>query len=248
MKKLPLFSLLAVTAASFFGLTVMTEKAEAQQIETVASSNDSLVVAELFTSQSCSSCPPAEALFSQLADEENLLTIEWHVDYWDDLIHHGSRWKDRYSDRAYTARQRAYNRSLRGTGGVYTPQAIVNGRIEGVGNSRGDVTEMLEYASKFKTPVNIENGAVTVGANKKSVEVLFVRLLKQHETNVKGGENKGRKLSGKNIVLEAEVLGKTRNKPMEFKLPKVGEGETCAVLVQSLSRDVGPVLGAAKCG
>ena len=73
-------------------------------------------------------------------------------------------------------------------------------------------------------------------------------MLEQHETNVKGGENKGRKLSGKNIVLEAEILGETGNKPMKFTLPKVGEGETCAVLVQSLSREVGPVLGAAKCG
>ena len=248
MKKLSLFSLLAVSVVSFIGLNVITQQAEAQQFETVVNSNDSLVVAELFTSQSCSSCPPAEALFSQLAEEENLLTIEWHVDYWDDLIHHGSRWKDRYSDRAYTARQRAYNRSLRGTGGVYTPQAIVNGDYEGVGNRRGEVADLISFAKDLTLPVNITDNTVTVGPHDKSVEVLFVRLLEQHETNVKGGENKGRKLSGKNIVLEAEVLGQTGDKPSEFKLPKVGEGETCAILVQSLGRGVGPVLGAAKCG
>jgi len=248
MKTLPLLTLLAVSAAAISGLTVLTQKAEAQQFDTVANSNENLVVAELFTSQSCSSCPPAEALFSQLAEKENLLTIEWHVDYWDDLIHHGSRWKDRYSDEAYTARQRAYNRSLRGTGGVYTPQAIVNGDYEGVGNRRSEVADLISFAKDLNLPVNISDNNVVVGPHEDSVEVLFVRLLEQHETDVKGGENKGRKLSGKNIVLEAEILGQTRNKPMQFKLPKVGEGETCAVLVQSLSRDVGPVLGAAKCG
>jgi len=247
MKTLPLLTLLAFTTAAFAGAAVINQKAEAQQIETVINANDDLVVAELFTSQSCSSCPPAEALFSQLAEEENLLTIEWHVDYWDDLIHHGSRWKDLYSDRAYTARQRAYNRSLRGTGGVYTPQAIVNGDYEGVGNRRSEVADLISFAKELNLPVNIQDGAVTVGPHNKSVEVLFLRLLDQHETDVKGGENKGRKLSGKNIVLEAEVLGQTGNKPTEFKLPKVGDGESCAVLVQSLSRNVGPVLGAAKC-
>jgi len=248
MKTLPLLTLLAFAAASAAGLTVVIQKAEAQPTDPIKSSNDQLIVAELFTSQSCSSCPPAEALFAKLAEEENLLTMEWHVDYWDDLIHHGSRWKDRYSDRAYTARQRAYNRSLRGTGGVYTPQAIVNGDYEGVGNRRSEVAEIIGFAKDLNLPVNIQDGSVTVGPHKQSVEVLFVRLLEQHETDVKGGENKGRKLSGKNIVLEAEILGQTGKNPMEFKLPKVGEGETCAVLVQSLSRDVGPVLGAAKCG
>jgi len=252
MKTLPLLTLFAVAAASCAGLAFITQKAEAQQFETIANGpenqNNSLVVAELFTSQSCSSCPPAEALFSQLAERENLLTMEWHVDYWDRLVHGGSKWKDVYSNKAYTARQRSYNASLRGTRGVYTPQAIINGDYEGVGNRRGEVADLISFAKDFSLPVNIKDGTVTVGANTESVEVLFVRLLKQHETNVKGGENKGRKLSGKNIVLEAEILGQTRNKPIEFKLPKVGEGETCAILVQSLSRDVGPVLGAAKCG
>ena len=248
MKTLPLLTLAAVAAASFAGLTFLTQKAEAQQIDTVENASSPLIVAELFTSQSCSSCPPAEALFSQLADREDLLTIEWHVDYWDDLIHHGSRWKDLYSHEDYTRRQRSYNRNLRGTGGVYTPQAIVNGDLEGAGNRRSAVSNMISLAPQLTLPVNIADGTVTVGPNNNSVEVLFVRLLNQHVTNVKGGENKGRKLFGKNIVLEAEVLGQTGNKPMEFKLPKVGEGESCAVLVQSLSRHVGPVLGAAKCG
>ena len=107
---------------------------------------------------------------------------------------------------------------------------------------------MLANAPELSIPVEIEDNRVKVGASESEVEVLFVRLLKQHETDVKGGENKGRKLSGKNIVLEAQVLGQTGSSSTEYKIPAVGQGETCAVLVQSLDDKVGPVLGAAKCG
>ena len=96
-------------------------------------------------------------------------------------------------------------------------------------------------------PVAIENNTVKIGASDASVDVLFVRLLKEHETDVKGGENKGRKLAGKNIVLEAKVIGQTGAKAMIYEIPSVGKGETCAVLLQSLGGKVGPVLGAAKC-
>ncbi len=105
MKIFPIIVLLAV---SFTASTQLN--AEAEEMPEAAAPS-SLIVAELFTSQSCSSCPPAEKLFSSLADEENILTIEWHVDIWDSLIHGGSRWKDPYSDKKFTARQRSYNRT-----------------------------------------------------------------------------------------------------------------------------------------
>jgi len=122
MKLIPLISLVAISFAAFSHISSAEEKVE----------SDTLIVAELFTSQGCSSCPPAEKLFSKLADQDNVLTLEWHVDYWDDLVHGGSRWKDVYSSDAFTNRQRAYNQTLRGVRNVYTPQAIVNGRLEGV--------------------------------------------------------------------------------------------------------------------
>jgi len=211
--------------------------------------SETLIVAELFTSQGCSSCPPAEKLFSKLADQDNVLTLEWHVDYWDDLVHGGSRWKDVYSSDAFTDRQRAYNHTLRGVRNVYTPQAIVNGRVEGVGSRSNEVSSMMKYASEFKIPVQINTNTVSVGKSNKEADILFVRLLKEHQTDVKGGENKGRKLAGKNIVLAAHVLGQTGAQPTEFKIPSVGEGESCAVIIQSLDgANVGPILGAAKCG
>jgi len=239
MKILPLISLLAISFAAISHVSSAAEKAD----------SDTLIVAELFTSQSCSSCPPAEKLFSNLADRDDLLTLEWHVDYWDKLVHGGSRWKDVYSSREFTNRQRAYNQTLRGKRAVYTPQAIVNGRVEGVGSRRGEVTNLLKHPAKLKVPVSIDNKTVSVGKSRKSVDILFLRLLKEHETNVKGGENKGRKLAGKNIVLEATVLGQTGAEAAEFTLPPIGEGESCAVIVQSLDdANVGPILGAAKCG
>lgn len=237
MKTRSLLTLLAISTLSSAGTSLAMEPT------TIAP-----IVAELFTSQSCSSCPPAEALFSTLAEREDLLTIEWHVDYWDTLVHGGSKWKDPYSSEAFTHRQRSYNRSLRGKSAVYTPQAIVNGQTEGVGNRRSEVYNLLNEASAPTVPVHIQHDAVYIGPAAQNTDVLFLRLLKQHETNVKGGENKGRHLSGKNIVLEAKTLGKTGEKATSFKLPKVAKGETCAVLVQSLSKDVGPILGAAKCG
>ena len=248
MKTLSLLSVVAVSAITAAGLSFAAQNAKAEESSPQTQAASPLVVAELFTSQSCSSCPPAEALFSDLADEENLLTIEWHVDYWDTLIHGGSKWKDPYSNKDYTARQRSYNSALRGTRAVYTPQAIVNGDTEGVGNRRSAVTGLVSEAAALPLFVQIENNTVNVGASDAPVEVMFVRLLKQHQTNVKGGENKGRKLHGKNIVLNAEILGTTGSAAKSFDIPAVGDGETCAVLVQSLSGDAGPILGAAKCG
>lgn len=247
MQKRSILSLFALAVTAAIGLNLVTSEADAQDVQKDTPANN-LIVAELFTSQSCSSCPSAEALFSELAEEENLLSMEWHVDYWDTLVHGGSKWKDVYSSKKFTDRQRAYNAKLRGTRAVYTPQAIINGRLEDAGNRRRDVGKMLAQAPELSIPVEIDNNTVKIDGSDAAVDVLFVRLLKQHETDVKGGENKGRKLAGKNIVLEAKILGQTGANATEYKIPTVGQGETCAVLLQSLGGKVGPVLGAAKCG
>jgi len=246
MKLLSPFTMLAVSLTACIELSAATEEPTAQTT-TRAIQADQIVVAELFTSQGCSSCPPAERLFSKLADRDKVLTLEWHVDYWDDLVHGGSRWKDVYSSNKFTQRQRSYNRFLRGKSSSYTPQAVINGRLEGVGSRPGEVSNMLKNAPNLSIAVKIENDTVKVASSNQVAEILFVRLLEKHETNIKGGENKGRKLAGKNIVLDTEVLGQTGAKAAEFKLPSVGTGETCAVLVQTLDGDVGPILGAAKC-
>ncbi len=99
-----------------------------------------LTVIELFTSQSCYSCPPAEAYLGELSEEENILALEYHVDYWDRL-NYGcyGRWKDVFSTPEMTERQRQYNVKIRNTGNVYTPQMVIDGRTEAVGSRRREV-------------------------------------------------------------------------------------------------------------
>jgi len=251
MKHIPLLFVLALPLAGYTHHVSNAKPIETASASTVVSDtvkpDSSLVVAELFTSQGCSSCPPAESLFSQLAEQDNVLTIEWHVDYWDELVHRGSRWKDPYSKREFTRRQRSYNRSLRGENAAYTPQAVVNGHFEGVGNSSPKVIDMINNAPTLSVPVEIVNDKIIVGPSAHEAEILFVTLLDRHVTDVKGGENKGRKLSGRNIALDAAVIGKSGSTAIELTLPKVDEGETCAVIVQTLNGEPGPVLGATKC-
>ena len=248
MRVLSIFPVLALSVIAYANLSANAQQSSTPQSNTsVEAPADTLTVAELFTSQGCSSCPPAERLFAKLAERDDLLTIEWHVDYWDRLVHHGSRWKDPYSDKTFTERQRAYNRSLRGRSAVYTPQAIVNGHFEGAGNRSSAVSDMLENVPALSVPVSIAGDTITVGPSAAAEDILFLRLLEQHETDVKGGENKGKALHGRNIVLEAVVIGQTGTGSSELELPAVKDGETCAVLVQTLGDDVGPILGAAKC-
>ena len=248
-----LFAALSVLALSLSACTSQSATAQNSGVSATPAAGastapaNSLVVAELFTSQGCSSCPSAESLFSKLAEREDLLTLEWHVDYWDDLVHHGSRWKDPYSKGEYTRRQRSYNRSIRGKNAAYTPQAVINGHLEGVGSRPGTVGNMIDNASAHSISAQITGNKVVVGPSSEAVDIVFLRLLDHHETDVKGGENKGRKLSGRNIVLEASVTGKSGQNSTELTLPSVDGNETCAVILQSQNDNLGSVLGAAKC-
>lgn len=201
------------------------------------------VLAELFTSQGCSSCPPAEKLFAELADMPAVVTIEWHVDYWDTLVHRGSRWKDPFSSPAFTRRQRDYNRVLRGTGAVYTPQAVVGGAVELVGSQSGAVSDALKRARKPSVSLVVGDDRVRLGGAGHG-DVVWVRLDPAHSTQVKGGENRGRRLEGRNVALETRLLGRFTGTPAEYRLPELSPGESCAIFVQDGS---GPVLGAAYC-
>ena len=98
------------------------------------------IVVELFTSEGCSSCPPADALLAELATRPEVLALSFHVDYWDRL-----GWKDPFSSAAATARQRHYAEIL-GLGNVYTPQIVVDGRWQAVGSDRGEVEHALDAA------------------------------------------------------------------------------------------------------
>lgn len=202
---------------------------------------DRPVLVELFTSQSCYSCPPAETHLADLARRDDLVALEWHVDYWDDLVYgrHGS-WKDPYSDSAFTDRQRRYNAILRGHRGVYTPQMIVQGRYEGVGSQRREIARLIGKARDLpRASLSAVQEGETVrivmsGASRPAALLTVVGYLPKRATRVKSGENHGKALENHNIVTRVAFFGALANgleKTVAFR-PETADDERCAVLVQ----------------
>ena len=208
-----------------------------------APSGRGVQVIELFQSQGCSSCPPANANVMALADRPGVLTLSWQVTYWDYL-----GWKDSFAQAAFTARQRAYAGAL-GHDGVFTPQVVVNGRGDVVGTARGEVEQALRRFDRGGDGVTVMLRAaqVTVAGNSAASSVYLVRYDPRIvQIPIKAGENGGRTLPHRNVVRELVVLGqyagggaKTWILPMA-RVP----GLKSAVLVQA--GVAGPILAAAR--
>lgn len=212
------------------------------------------VVVELFTSQSCYSCPPAEAYLGELAGQPGILALEWHVDYWNDINYRSAgRWEDPFSNAANTQRQVAYNQALRGTRNVYTPQMVVAGRYEAVGSRTGDVEAAIRQAvasagagPSVAIAADGESLAITVdGPADGAAEVWLVRFITEHTTQVLRGENHGKELTNHHIVTGLETLGVWSGGAAQFSADYPAAGEGCAILVQSAA--LAPVLAAAAC-
>ncbi|MEM9669245.1 MAG: DUF1223 domain-containing protein [Pseudomonadota bacterium] len=196
------------------------------------------ILAELFTSQSCSSCPPAEALFSELTERDDIVVIEWHVDYWDDLVYgRAGKWEDPYSSSEYTERQRDYNMVLRGVKSVYTPQAIINGKTETTGSRNRAVSQLIRSAPKTSAYIMAEPTSVTVAPLQASstvdAEVVMVKLLPEQSTDVRGGENKGRTLASRNVAVGTRTIGHWTGEEANYAIPEMPAGYDCAILVQN---------------
>jgi hypothetical protein len=169
------------------------------------------VVIELFTSQGCSSCPPADALLTELADQPGIIALSYHVDYWDYI-----GWKDPFSSPVATQRQRDYGSSL-SLRYVYTPQLVIDGRRELVGSHRGDVLLEIEEAAKAGKAVSlsIEGNTLSEPTVNFSNELplggsatLWVAVFdEQHETEIQRGENKGLFMVNKHVVRGLERVG-----------------------------------------
>ncbi|MGO9950549.1 MAG: DUF1223 domain-containing protein [Steroidobacteraceae bacterium] len=202
------------------------------------------VVLELFTSEGCSSCPPAEVIVNELAQRPDVLPLSFHVDYWDDL-----GWRDRYSLASATERQRGYARTLRRSS-VYTPQVVIDGSRDIVGSQRGAVMEAVSgQRDGVATTVSLSGGIIQIhvgaGSDAASADVLLVGYLREATTPIGRGENSGRTLKESNIVLSVHDLGRWNGKPREFqlRLDRLPENVTdIAVLVQSAGQAA--ILGA----
>ncbi len=217
---------------------------------------ESPTVVELFTSQGCYSCPPAERFLGELAGREGILALEFHVDYWDNLVYGSAgKWKDPFSSPAFTARQRNYNVTIRKRTGVYTPQMVVDGKFEVVGSREGAVESVIEDA-RARSGGRVKVSALPTGAGLKvslkdgpdrSGGVWLVSFIRRAATRVLRGENHGKVLVNHNIVTGMRRIGEWNGRDTTIDVASVrNDAERgCAVLVQA--GGAGPILGAAPC-
>lgn len=186
------------------------------------------VVLELFTSQGCSSCPPADALLGELAKRPDTIALAWHVDYWNSL-----GWKDPYASRQWTERQRDYARRLHGE--VYTPALVVNGSAMVVGSDRRAVAQAMAAtpapmaATLRRTATGLEAQATAWPAG---ASALFVVYDPDNTTAVAAGENAGRHLKEYRIVREAREIALTDSR---IGLPPVQPLQGAAFLIRDAS-------------
>jgi hypothetical protein len=224
-----------------------------------ASAARPIAVVELFTSQSCANCPPADALLGELAREADLVALSYPVDYWDYL-----GWKDTAAKPEFTQRQKGYA-NRRGDHDVFTPQVVVNGRTRVVGSDleaiRREITTGDRERHDLLVEVTVESGPDGLrvrlpdakageGAN---ATVWLVRYENARTVSIGKGENNGRIVTYSHLVRALQPIGMWRGKAATIELPRpeaAGDGNFgCAVLVQLDKEGLpGPILGAKTCG
>jgi hypothetical protein len=212
-------------------------------------------VIELFTSQGCSSCPPADKLLAELAGKPGVVGLSYSVDYWNYL-----GWHDTLSSAANSDRQRDYARA-RGDGRVYTPQIVVNGLLHVNGGDEKAVGQAIEAASvrleNVKVPVSmradgaslvIEVGAAPEKSYTRAATVWLAIAKEEEMVSITRGENRGRNLTYHHPVRELSPVGMWNGEAMSIRLPlkdlKTMGGDCLVALVQV--ENSGPILGAAE--
>ncbi len=206
------------------------------------------VVVELYTSQGCSSCPPADKLMHELAARDDVIALALHVDYWDYI-----GWKDQFADPAHSERQKAYAVAA-GRRSVYTPQMIINGTDSVVGARSMELAELI--AAHAAKPVRVsvdlvrQGDAIEIraerlnGTPQAAMIVQMARFTPERTIEITRGENAGRTMTYANVVFELEIIADWNGaEPLDLSMPITGDSPV-AVLVQY--EGTGPILGAAK--
>jgi len=214
-------------------------------------------VVELFTSQGCSSCPPADQIIGELAKDPSVIALSLPIDYWDYL-----GWKDTLADSRFTARQKAYS-NMRGEREVYTPQVVVNGSAHVIGSDRARIESAIEETKKadavMSVPIsmtlagkqiNISVAASGKGPAAAHGEVWICSISKAVPIAIGRGENRGREITYHNVVRNLLKVGDWNGTSDSWTVPLENiyrEGVDAAVVyVQDGNRDKpGPMLGAA---
>jgi hypothetical protein len=224
-------------------LTAALAAALALSAATGARAQGPVQVVELYTSQGCSSCPPANAAVAQISGRPEILALSFGVTYWDDL-----GWKDTFAQKKFTDRQWDYARGLRHAE-VATPQVVVNGRLDVVGQSVPEIEGALRRAALGAGGPRVTLAAgqaeVAGAAPKRGADVWLVRYDPNTvQVPVKRGENTGKTLPHKNVVRELTRLGAWKGGPARYAIPAGPAGLKTAILVQA--GPGGPILAAAK--
>jgi hypothetical protein len=226
------------------------------------------IVVELFTSQGCSSCPPADALLTKLSQRQDVIALSLPITYWDML-----GWKDTLASDANTRRQKAYAQAM-GHGGVYTPQMIIDGVNDVVGSREFAVRNAIEGRKAYVAAIQARelrqtladrqvllDIPVTLSATPREVRVVIgqardrgnhdatiwmFRVLSQATVKIGGGENTGRTMTYRNIVRDLKAVGMWKGQSMTIDLPSSDSGvphDGVAVVVQQAG--YGRIVGAA---
>lgn len=213
----------------------------------LAIARDTPLVVELFTSESCSSCPPADAWLGEVRNEEGVIALSYHVDYWNRL-----GWVDQQSTPEFTQRQRDYAARL-GVG-VFTPQLIADGRYSAVASRKRETRAAMKRAERedAMVPVRLQSAAdgllLTVDEapdvlRGSSAGLWLMSFEPEVATDIGRGENRGRRIRYYNVVRSIRHLGEWRGEPLSqpVRLQPDETGRGLAVLLQT---DTGAVLGA----
>ncbi len=214
-----------------------------------AIAQDRPVVVELFTSQGCSSCPPADAFLHKLAKRPDVIALALHVDYWDYI-----GWKDSFADPENTKRQRAYAHAA-GRRSIYTPQMVINGQDHVVGNHSVDVNEVIRKRHADPDMIQLQvsrdgrfvviNAQANSQASARAAGPMVVHLVSfkpQQTVQVRRGENAGKSLSYANIVTDWKTLSQWDGQSALELRARAPKSQPVAVLVQAQGH--GPILAA----
>ncbi|MBA2401953.1 MAG: DUF1223 domain-containing protein [Bradyrhizobium sp.] len=217
---------------------------------------DPRAVVELFTSQGCSSCPPADKIIGELAKDPSVIALSMPIEYWDYL-----GWKDTLADARFSARQKAYSQ-MRGDRDVYTPQVIVNGSANVIGSDRAGIDSAIQSTQKtsgvMSVPVTMTLSGkqinVSVAASKAATsahgEIWICSVSKAVPISIGRGENRGREVTYYNVVRNVLKVGDWNGSSGSWNIPLENisrDGVDAAVVfIQDGNRDKpGPMLGAA---
>lgn len=213
------------------------------------------VVVELYTSQGCSSCPPADETLAGIAGRDDVIALAMHVDYWDYL-----GWRDTFAQRAFTERQAGYRDAWQ-KNVLYTPQVIVHGRQSVNGLQPAQLDRAIEEARAAETPARLtlqregdmvkcliepQAGAVSgAGPAQASGTIWIAKYTRQATVSIDRGENAGRTITYVNVVSSLDRIGTWSGEEIEdVAMPQPGPGEGVAIWLQQ--GDSGPILAAAK--